>query len=597
MEPRYSVTTSLAATLLVLLAGSLAAPATASSQPGKWKLSSATQRMLEENELKRLARQAPADAIRRLDELRTSAASPAAGMAIAEVALRAGSEAPPGEAAGLFLRAAVETYPDALASTGPSEMSELHVRAVEGLIVALQHSAAPLLDETAVEVTGPLAKYELSWLNAAEDWTPATHEFIPASHYRGVKTKIDATRPGIGVPVVAWRKEGVPEAIVPENGVFPSYLYSYPLTAILELDDSGGEALRRARLRLVDPRLHDTHGLGGVDYPLAIDFGAQLAALKQEIDLAFAKSGTLHAGKYLSLTGIYALEPPKDEKIPVVMIHGLTASMKTWVEVFEAITLDPELRRRYQFALFAYPTGLPFAYSATLLRRALVEMLGQPDSGSVAALHRRTVLIGHSMGGLLTRLQVTDSGEVLWYAVFNESPEEVDLSPRDSRFMREILIFEPLPFVERVIFCSTPHRGSTMAASTLGKMGASVVKLPDELQEVGKGIVTDDPDALTGKAATRRKFPDSVQSMQPNHDLLLALDKLPIDDRVTYHSIIGDRGKGDSPDSSDGVVPYWSSHLDGAASEKIVPSAHPSHKNPEGVAELVRILHLHLDDQ
>ena len=110
----------------------------------------------------------------------------------------------------MFLRAAVETYPDALESTGPSETSELHVRAVEGLIAALQHSDAPVLGEAALEVTGPLADYELSWLNAAELWTPATHEFIPASHYRGVKTKTDARRPGIGVPVVAWRKEGVP---------------------------------------------------------------------------------------------------------------------------------------------------------------------------------------------------------------------------------------------------------------------------------------------------------------------------------------------------------------------------------------------------
>ena len=59
---------------------------------------------------------------------------------------------------------------------------------------------------------------------------------------------------------------------------------------------------------LVDPRLHDTHSLGDVDYPLAIDIGAQVAALSQEIDLAFGKSGTIHAGKYLSLTGIY---PPR----------------------------------------------------------------------------------------------------------------------------------------------------------------------------------------------------------------------------------------------------------------------------------------------
>ena len=285
------------------------------------------------------------------------------------------------------------------------------------------------------------------------------------------------------------------------------------------------------------------------------------------------------------------------DKIPVVLIHGLTSSIKTWVEAYEAFVTDPELRRNYQFSLFTYPTGLPFAYTATLLRRALVHMSEQPDSGEETPLLQRTLLIGHSMGGLLARLQVTDSKEVLWYSVFTKSPEDVDLSPPDRDFMREILIFEPLPFVERVVFCSTPHRGSDMAASRIGKVGISFVKLPDELKEVGKGIVTDDPDALTGRAAERQKFPDGVQALQPDHDLILALDKLPIDDRVTYHSIIGDRGKGDTPESSDGVVAYWSSHLDGAASEKIVASDHGSHKNPDGVAELVRILHLHLDEE
>jgi len=61
-----------------------------------------------------------------------------------------------------------------------------------------------------------------------------------------------------------------------------------------------------------------------------------------------------------------------------------------------------------------------------------------------------------------------------------------------------------------------------------------------------------------------------------------------------YHSIIGDRGKGDTPNSTDGVVPYWSSHLDGAKSELIVPGPHGSQNLPQTIAELDRILRLHL---
>jgi len=64
--------------------------------------------------------------------------------------------------------------------------------------------------------------------------------------------------------------------------------------------------------------------------------------------------------------------------------------------------------------------------------------------------------------------------------------------------------------------------------------------------------------------------------------------------RIPYHSIIGDRGRGDTPNSSDGVVPYWSSHLDGAESEQIVPSGHPAHRDPQAIAEMVRILKKHI---
>ena len=70
------------------------------------------------------------------------------------------------------------------------------------------------------------------------------------------------------------------------------------------------------------------------------------------------------------------------------------------------------------------------------------------------------------------------------------------------------------------------------------------------------------------------------------------MDHIPI--QVPYHSVIGDRGKGDTPNSSDGVVPYWSSHLDGARSELIVPGPHGAYSLPPTIAELKRIFKLHL---
>jgi hypothetical protein len=89
-----------------------------------------------------------------------------------------------------------------------------------------------------------------------------------------------------------------------------------------------------------------------------------------------------------------------------------------------------------------------------------------------------------------------------------------------------------------------------------------------------------------------KRLPTGINGLSPRSPLLRPLDTLPI--KAPYHSIIGDRGRGDTPNSSDGVVPYWSSHLAGAQSELIVPGPHGSFALPQTIAELKRILRLHL---
>jgi hypothetical protein len=71
---------------------------------------------------------------------------------------------------------------------------------------------------------------------------------------------------------------------------------------------------------------------------------------------------------------------------------------------------------------------------------------------------------------------------------------------------------------------------------------------------------------------------------------------------IPVHVISGDRGKGGNSDKtppvkSDGIVPYWSSHIPTAVSEKVVPSDHAAHQNPEAIAEITRILKSHSAQQ
>jgi hypothetical protein len=87
-------------------------------------------------------------------------------------------------------------------------------------------------------------------------------------------------------------------------------------------------------------------------------------------------------------------------------------------------------------------------------------------------------------------------------------------------------------------------------------------------------------------------MPNSVTGLSPDNPTLKVLDSVAL--QVPHHTIAGDEGKGDAPNSSDGVVEYWSSHLRSAKSELMVPGPHGACEMPETLAEMRRILHLHL---
>jgi hypothetical protein len=164
-----------------------------------------------------------------------------------------------------------------------------------------------------------------------------------------------------------------------------------------------------------------------------------------------------------------------------------------------------------------------------------------------------------------------------------------------KRFVESLLIFRHRPEVSRVVFISTPHRGSAIASNWIGHIGIALVKLPPNLTKTGDVVIRFETNAgASVDKPNRLHFPTSIDTLSPNNRFVLALNTLPIADHVPYHSIIGDRGRGDTPNSSDGVVDYWSSHLEGAQSERIVPSDHSAHHNKEGMEEVHRILLLNL---
>jgi pimeloyl-ACP methyl ester carboxylesterase len=362
----------------------------------------------------------------------------------------------------------------------------------------------------------------------------------------------------------------------------PASGYRIPVTSIVDFGRSTGTAPIEARLRLIDPRQRDTVEIAGRRHPLAANFSAPLLSFGRLNELWLGFINMIRGENMRHTSGLLLTEPYDPDRTPVIFVHGLLSSPFIWRRTVLALLKDPEIRRHYQFWAFYYPTGNPISFSALKLREDLA--FARERYG----LQHGVILIGHSMGGLLSQMQVTDSARTIWNEVFGPRAQVLYSQVPDNSRVKRALIFRANPVVKRVIFVATPHRGSGLATGGIGAIAIRLIRLPFYLlSEIPEGVA----EALK-LGGQRSVVPTSIQGLSPNSPLLHALDRLPI--QAVHHSIIGDRGRGDTPNSSDGVVPYWSSHLASARSEKIVPTGHEAMDNPHAVEEIRRILLMNL---
>src|SRR5205814_707252 len=306
----------------------------------------------------------------------------------------------------------------------------------------------------------------------------------------------------------------------------------------------------------------------------------------------------------LNFKGTYVKDHVKKDGIgaPLVAQRTLTAQQASALfcapHIFYSVTAtaqfegsrciismnDPLATENVHVDGHTYPSGYPYPYSAAILRQELDAIEKR------FPLRKPMVVVAHSMGGSITHTLLTDAGTTLWLDAFGHAPAQTPIDAKSKHLLEEVLIFEHRRDIGRVVFMSTPHRGSDLASNWIGRIGSMLVRTPSKLLTVGRTVretLTADPAALKLK-----RLPNSVDTLAPNNRFVVAINKIPMTKTIPYHSIIGDRGRGDTPNSSDGVVAYWSSHLDGAKSERIVPSGHGSPLNPQAIAEVHRILQL-----
>lgn len=427
----------------------------------------------------------------------------------------------------------------------------------------------------------PVGEVEIQYHPSEFSKTLATADhFVIADKFLVRGLSVRNRRPGLGAPLVAVSKGKT----------------SQPATVLLRMEGGLAEMSNqpcRAQLELYSAIETDSIQVGNRTVPLTADTTIPIAyGLNQEWVWGLGKRQFL-SGEEVIPSNVYLLRPYKPGAIPVVLVHGTFSSPIWWAEMVNTLSADPVLGKRFQIWYFIYNSGNPVVYSAVKLRESLAAKLHELDPEGLDPALQQMVVIGHSQGGLLTKLTATDTGEALTRVYSPKAVDEVNFSPEEQALIDKYLRFSALPYVKRVVFISTPHRGSYHIGGLMLKLSSWLVTLPRNLIDRGKEV-----SGLKQKLQLPEELQNSSTSldgMSPNNPLMLKLADIPIAPGVTGHSIIAiDDDDDDIQAGKDGVVSYQSAHVDYVASEFIVRSPHSCQDKPATIEEVRRILYEHL---
>jgi len=408
--------------------------------------------------------------------------------------------------------------------------------------------------------------------------------------------------PGIGAPLAASLK--------PRKGVdLPAFSkvppgMKVPMTAFLRFEniDEGMKTGKfTGNLELYNTGEATTVTIGGRTVPIEYELSSALAytlegskAYSFELRGLFSGDFSLFKDKARYQDGIFLMGPYRPGRMPVIFVHGTASSPARWAEMFNELTNDPTLWGHYQFWVFTYNTGNPVVYSAGILADGLRKTVHELDPEGKDPALKKMIVIGHSQGGLLTKMTVIDTGNKVWDA-FSQVPfEEFQGSPETKEVLRRSTFFTPVPSVKRVVFISTPHGGSFISGGWIGQLTSKFISLPFRLTDTLKEAITLNPQLRAVHSA--KDFPKSTDNMDPKSRFVQMYNTFPVVPGVTAHSIIPVKNPNDPKEKwNDGVVEYKSAHIEPVQSELIVMnSGHSAQDHPEAIEEVRRILLEHL---
>jgi pimeloyl-ACP methyl ester carboxylesterase len=422
------------------------------------------------------------------------------------------------------------------------------------------------------------------------------YAFIPLAELEVYGLAMRYRWAGIGAPLAASSRplesaKGKFDMVAPRLQV--------PLTALLRITKArrtlaDGETLQ-ARLELHLAWDGESVSIDGEKVPLENEPSAAQALSFSGVPVVqiemFGFLGRL-SGVLKERPPLVSTTPYRPGLIPVVFVHGTASSIVRWAEIYNRLLADPDLRSRYQFWFFQYDSGSPIALSALLLRDSLTRAVAKLDPEGKDPALRKMVLIGHSQGGLLVKMQVVDSGDQLWRAASKVPLDDLHLSDTTRDLVERGLFVKPSPYVSRVVFLCTPHQGSYVAGRNfIANMVRRLLTLPFALAGASAELAKN---PNLAKAGLSPVVPTAVDNMSPRSPFIRALQKIPVAPDVTVNSIIAVDTDGPIDQGNDGVVEYSSAHIEPVESELVVHWNHSLQGRPETIEEIRRILRLNI---
>ena len=296
-------------------------------------------------------------------------------------------------------------------------------------------------------------------VSRGEDKVSDFDSVIPADQVPHKLCREWHTEDGVGAPLAPRWHMPTDE---PHKRFAPLLGYSEPATAVLQFGPAAkAQSARIVHVAYLDPEEVSHARIGQTEYPLAADFTAPIVDRYRGIKESSIALGGLLGNPDVRDARLGTTEPYDAHRIPVLFVHGLNSHPLMWRDVINDLRFDPDLRGKYQFWVFYYPTGWPPAYSAMRLREELAAV------DKVYGRQHGMVVVGHSMGGIIARMQVISPGRAIWNAQLGAKADELYKTLPPTHIGKRALLFSANPDIGREIYICVPHRGSKMADLSL----------------------------------------------------------------------------------------------------------------------------------